>query len=288
MDARQRFENVAIIGVGLIGGSIGLALAKRKLAGRIVGIGRTPSSLERALRLGCVQEISTSVAVGVKQAELVVVCTPVERIAEHVAEVGRYCPDDCVITDAGSTKADWIGRAEAALSERFSGRLPFVGSHPIAGSEKTGPEAADAELFQDRVSVVTPTEHSDERVTETICSFWQALGSRVVRMSPDEHDAALAYSSHLPHVVAAALAAATPIDALDLTGGGWQDSTRIAAGDPELWRQILLSNRLCTLKAVADFERVLVGFRAALESQDAAAMMRLLAEGKRRRDALGS
>lgn len=288
MDARQRFEKVAIVGVGLIGGSIGLALAKRKLAGQIVGIGRTPTSLEQALRLGCVQEISTSIAEGVEHAELVVVATPVDRIAEHVAEVGRHCSEGCVITDAGSTKADWMGRAEAALGERFAGRLPFVGSHPIAGSEKTGPAAADAELFQDRVTVVTPTPHSDQRVTEAIGSFWEALGSRVLRMSPAEHDAVLAYSSHLPHLAAAALAAATPTDALGLTGGGWQDSTRIAAGDPELWRQILFSNRACTLKALADFERVLTGFRAALESQDAAAITRLLAEGKRRRDALGS
>ena len=288
MDARQRFETVAIVGVGLIGGSIGLALAKRKLARRIIGIGRTAATLERARQLGCISEISTSLEEGVQYANLVVVCTPVERIAEHVAEAGRHCRLDCFITDAGSTKADWIGRAEAALQARFANRLPFVGSHPIAGSERSGPDAADAELFQDRMAVITPTKQSDASVTETIRSFWQSLGSRTMQMSPEEHDEALAYSSHLPHVVASALAAGTPERALAVTGGGWQDSTRIAAGDPELWRQILLSNRLCTLKALADFERVLAGFRAALESQDAAAITRLLAEGKRRRDALGS
>ncbi len=284
----QRFETVAIVGAGLIGGSIGLALAKRKLADRIVGIGRTPTSLQRALMLGCVSEIGTSIAEGVKDANLVVVCTPVERISEHVGEVGRCCAEDCLITDAGSTKAAWIDSVETELAARFTRRLPFVGSHPIAGSEKSGPDAADAELFENRVTVITPTKRSDSVVTETIASFWQALGSRTVEMTPQEHDTALAYSSHLPHVVAAALAATTPEQALAVTGGGWQDSTRIAAGDPELWRQILVSNRLCTLKALADFERVLAGFRAALDSQDAAAIARLLAEGKRRRDALGS
>jgi prephenate dehydrogenase len=288
MSTPQRFETVAIVGVGLIGGSIGLALAKRKLAKRVIGIGRRHETLERAKRLGCVSEIATSAAEGVSDADLAIVCTPVEHIVECVTEVGRHCPEKCLITDAGSTKAEWIGRAEAALLPRFSNNLPFVGSHPIAGGERSGPEAAEGDLFEGRVTVVTPTAATTPEVANAIAAFWQALGSRVLQMSPDEHDAALAYSSHLPHVVAAALAAATPASALLVTGTGWQDTTRIAAGDAELWRQIFLSNRVCTLKALADFEKVLTGFRAALDSADGAALTELLLEGKRRRDALGS
>lgn len=284
----HRWDTVAIIGVGLIGGSIGLALAERKLARRIVGIGRRKQSLEKALARGCVTEITTSIAKGVKRADLVVVCTPVEMIAQHVAEAGRHCPEGSLITDAGSTKADWIVRAETSLAERFPGRLPFVGSHPIAGSEKNGPEAASADLFEGRVVVVTETDVTDHDVVDTIEEFWQSLGARVVRMSPEEHDAALARTSHLPHLVASALAAATPEEHLHLTGTGWQDATRIAAGDVDLWRQIFLANKASTLKALADFETVLSDYRAALEAADGAILAELLAEGKRRRDAVGN
>jgi prephenate dehydrogenase len=166
--------------------------------------------------------------------------------------------------------------------------MPFVGSHPLAGSEKTGSEAARADLFEGRVVVVTESEVSDHDAVDTIEDFWQSLGATVVRMSPAEHDAALARTSHLPHLLASALAIATPDDLLPLTAGGWCDTTRIAASDPELWRQIFLANRVHTLKALADFETVLLSLRAAVEQADADRLTALLAEGKRRRDAVGS
>src|SRR6478735_325984 len=142
----QTWNTVSIVGVGLIGGSIGLALRERKLARQIVGIGRRRESLERALSLGCVTQISTSIADGVKQAEFVVICTPVESIAQQVSEAAA-APACCLITDAGSTKAQLVADAEKALAAKFPQKVPFVGSHPIAGSEKNGPEAAAADLF---------------------------------------------------------------------------------------------------------------------------------------------
>lgn len=273
-------NTVAIVGVGLIGGSIGLALRGRQLAERVIGIGRRKSSLDQALAAGCVTEVTTSLAEGVRSAELTVVCTPVESIAQHVAEIAQACPPGCLITDAGSTKGQIVANVPAAAR--------FVGSHPIAGGEKTGPEAARADLFEGRVAVVTPIAASNLAAVTAIESFWQSLGARVVRMSPDEHDAALALTSHLPHLVASALAAATPESVLPLTGTGWQDTTRVAAGDVELWRQIFLANRSHTLKALDDFGTVLEQFRAALQSGDGTLLAALLAEGKRRRDALGS
>src|SRR5262245_625777 len=188
--ATQRWDTVAIVGVGLIGGSIGLALRERRLASRVVGIGRRPASLALAKRLGCVTETTTSIARGVKQADLVVVCTPVELISRHVAEAGAHCPPGSLITDAGSTKRGLVEKAEAALNGRSP--MPFVGSHPIAGSEKTGPEAARADLFVDRVSVVTESAASDAGAVDAIEEFWQSLGAQVVRMTPEDHDAALA------------------------------------------------------------------------------------------------
>lgn len=286
----RAWKTVAIVGVGLIGGSIGLALRRRGLAERVIGIGRRRESLEQALACGCVTEIATGVAGGVKDAELVVVCTPVEAIAGHVLEAARVCKSECVITDAGSTKAEIVAGVESALAARTDRKTPFVGSHPIAGSEKTGPQAAGPDLFEGRVCVLTPTEHSKPSACATVEEFWQALGAKTVRLTPEQHDAVVARTSHLPHLVAAALAAATPNDELFqfLLGSGWHDTTRIAAGDPELWRQILLANRGPTLKALADFETVLSTWRRALENVDSRLLTELLKEGKSRRDAMGS
>jgi len=283
-------DTVAIIGVGLIGGSIGLALRERKLARNIVGIGRRRESLEKAKARGCVTQISTSIPEGVKQAELVVVCTPVESVAQHIIEAASAAPTGCLITDAGSTKAQIVADAERGLLPKYPQKIPFVGSHPIAGSEKNGPEAAVEDLLVGRVVAITPTERSDGGAVVAIEAFWKSLGAATMQLDPAEHDTIVARTSHLPHLVASALAATTPGngECLPLTGSGWADTTRIAAGDPELWRQILLTNRGPTLNALTDFERVLRTWRHALENGDGQLLTELLKEGKLRRDAVGS
>jgi len=279
------FSNVAIIGPGLIGGSIGLALRERKLAAKVIGIGRRETSLQAALIHGCATETTTDLAAGVRQADLVIVCTPVDSIAHFIHEAAQHCPPNCILTDAGSTKAQIVEVVEAANLKQ-----PFIGSHPIAGGEKNGAEAATADLFNNRVAVVTPTENTNGAALTAIRNLWQSLGSRVVEMSPIDHDTLLARTSHLPHLIASALAAATPADeqTLSLTGPGWLDTTRIAAGDPDLWREIFLANKDATLKAIADFETVLKTWRDALHSANGPLLTDLLKEGKRRRDALGS
>ncbi len=286
----RTWNTVAIVGVGLIGGSIGLALRQRKLTQTVVGIGRRRESLARALSRGCVTEISITISDGVKQADLVVVCTPVESIAQHIAEAAAAAPAGCIFTDAGSTKAQLVADAQNALIARFPRKLPFVGSHPIAGGEKNGPEAAEADLFDGRIVVVTPTEQTDPAAASAIERFWTSLGSRVINMDPVVHDAIVARTSHLPHLIASALAATTPGDSQcqPLIGNGWADTTRIASGDPELWRQILLANRGPTLNALSDFETVLRTWRKALETGDGQLLTALLKEGKSRRDAVGS
>jgi prephenate dehydrogenase len=286
--ATHRYHNVAIIGVGLIGGSIGLSLRRRRLAGRVIGIGRRKASLAKALDYGCVDETTTSVSRGVAKADLVVVCTPVETIPEFVAAAAEHAPADCYLTDAGSTKATVVGNAEALLHQRQPGPLRFIGSHPIAGSEKTGAEAASSRLFRKRTCVITPTASTDAEAVAAVEHFWRLLGATVVRMSPAAHDAALAHTSHLPHLIASALAAATPAEILPLAGTGWSDTTRIAAGDVELWQQILLANSVHTLKALDDFGTVIARLREALQARDGRVLADILAEGKRRRDALGS
>jgi prephenate dehydrogenase len=284
----ERFQSVAIIGVGLIGGSIGLALRERKLAGRVVGIGRNQGTLAKSKKLGCIDDLATSVAEGVSAADLVVVCTPVEQIPALIAEAAQHAPAGAVFTDAGSTKATVVAQTETLLHARFDGLLPFVGSHPIAGGEKTGPEAARGDLFAKRTVVITPTASTDDHAIETVERFWRWLKGHVVRLSPQRHDEVLARTSHLPHLVASALAAATPAEMLPLSAGGWSDTTRIAAGDTEMWRQILLANSVQTLKALDDFERVLTELRLAVEAGNGPRLADILAEGKARRDALGS
>ena len=283
-----RWDTVALIGVGLIGGSIGLALRDRGAAKQIVGIGRSASTLRRARRVGAVTATTTNLATGVRDAELVIVCTPVETVVRFVLEAAEHAPPGSLFTDVASTKAAIVAELDRRRDRLASRKIRFVGSHPLAGSEKTGPQNARADLLDGRVVVVTPSARTRSADYREIERLWQHLGAKVLRQSPSAHDQAVAAISHLPHLVASALAAGTPTAALPLAAGGWLDSTRVAAGDVELWRQILADNRDHVLKSLSKFETVLTSFREALETEDDTRLVRLLKEGKRQRDAVGN
>ncbi|MFH0965215.1 MAG: prephenate dehydrogenase/arogenate dehydrogenase family protein [Planctomycetota bacterium] len=272
----MRFGTVGIVGVGLIGGSIGLALRKGALARRVVGIGYRRWTLTRARRLGAIDEATCDLARGVRDADLVVVCTPVGLIPELVKEAARHAPERCVLADAGSTKL-WITRELA--------RLPaFVPSHPIAGGETRGNDAARGDLFRGALCVITPGRGTDDRAVSTVTGFWRALGMPVVRMTAARHDDILGATSHLPHVVACALAAATRPSDLPYVGRGFLDATRIAQGDPALWGDILLTNR----RAVADRLEAVRGIcrevEGILRAGDRKRLVRFLRRAKRRRE----
>lgn len=284
MAAMPAYDTIAIVGVGLIGASIGLAVRERQVAKRVIGIGRTTATLRKAKQRGAIDESTTSLEKGVKAAQLVVVCTPVERVAQHVLAAAQAGPAQLLITDAGSTKADILTSVGNSLPKGAT----FIGSHPLAGSEKAGPEFARGDLLVNRVVVVTPTQATPPDALTGLRRFWEALGARVVEMAPRDHDAAVAATSHAPHAIATALAAATPREYLDLVAGGWLDTTRIAAGDAELWRQILLANRDHSLRALAKFAKVLSQLRSALRDRDGEALRHLLEAGKQTRDAVGS
>jgi prephenate dehydrogenase len=282
-------QRVAIVGVGLIGGSIGLALRQRGLADEVVGVGRRPVSMERALARGAIDRGTTNLVDGVAEADWVIVATPVATIVDAVISVAQAAAR-AVITDAGSTKAEICRmiRAQAANPEHpipLRGR--FVGSHPLAGDHRTGPEHARGDLFEGRAVAVTPEDNTPPGLVERVKEFWESLGAEVVLISPEEHDRALAATSHLPHLVAAALAAATPEEWLRLAAGGWADTTRIAAGDPELWTQIFQQNRAAVIDALRRFEHQLATLEKPLVDQDAVALTAQLQEAKRIRDALG-
>jgi prephenate dehydrogenase len=282
--APPAWDTVAIVGVGLIGGSIGRALLERGLAKQVVGIGRRAASLRAAKKVGAVTSTTLDLARGVARANLVVVCTPVEQIAAQALVALNHAPAGALITDAGSTKQQIVAAVEKKLSP--GGR--FVGSHPMAGSEKSGPGEARADLFVGRAVIVTPTKKTPAADTEAVGEFWAALGARVFMMSPEAHDRAVAGTSHLPHLISALLAAVTRSEDAPLIAGGWLDTTRVAGGDPELWRQILQSNDQQVLAALAQFEKQLSSARRALERGDGARLAKLLAQGKAVRDALGN
>ncbi|HEY8479431.1 MAG TPA: prephenate dehydrogenase [Spirillospora sp.] len=280
----MRVRTLGIVGVGLIGGSIGLAARQRKVAGRVVGVGRRRESLEQAKALGAIDEPALDLVGGVSRCDLAVFCTPVDRIAAQVKQVAPHCREGTLLTDAGSTKA--------LIVEALDGGLPdgvtFVGSHPLAGSEKRGPEHARADLFEGRVVVVTPTEETDPAAVEAVSEFWRALGARVEQLDPVTHDRALAVTSHLPHLVASALAGILPESYQVLAATGFRDTTRVAAGDPSLWAAIFRHNRDALLAALSRLEDNFAEIRHALENDNVKKIVDWLAKAKQVRDALGS
>lgn len=283
------YDTVAIVGVGLIGGSIGLALRDRKLARQVIGIGRRQNSLDIARHVGAIDHGVTSLAAGVGNAQMVIVATPVDTIAERCVQAAAVAPPNCLITDAGSTKQSIVAAIDAALASRRGGPR-YVGSHPLAGDHRTGAEHSRADLFDGRTVVITPTDLTRPAALTEASGFWESLGANVRTMTPSEHDATLAVTSHLPHLVASALAAATPREALPLTASGWRDTTRIASGDAKLWQPIFAANREHVLAAVDMLSEKIADLREALEQGDNETLMTILeaaAKKRRERDALG-
>ena len=283
-----RWEQAAIVGVGLIGGSIGLALRRSGLARRIIGVGRSAANLQKAIARGAIDQLVLESAGELPEVDLVIVCTPVDHVAKHIAWWANSAAQGALLTDAGSTKARIVNDVDLQLHGHNPRQARFIGSHPLAGSEKTGVEFARDNLFDGRVVVITPTDHTPPSAIEEVEHFWKSLGGGVISMTPTAHDEAVAATSHLPHVIASALAAVTPSDLLKLAAGGWLDTTRIAAGDVSLWQQILLENREPVLAALSKYENELNSWRRALEQRDATAMETLLQQGKTIRDAVGN
>ena len=283
------YDAVAIVGVGLIGGSIGLALRERRLAKKIVGVGRRQISLDAARKVGAIDHGVTNLAAGVSDAQLIIVATPVNVIAERVVQAAAACPAAALITDAGSTKGTIVAAVDAGLAGRRSGPR-FVGSHPLAGDHRTGPEFARCDLFEGRTVVVTPTELTRPAAVTETSGLWESLGANVIQMQPEKHDVAVAMTSHVPHLLASALAAATPADLLPLAASGWRDTTRIAGADPKLWQSIFTENKQAVLDALEMLTHILDNLREALDQGDHESLIAILqaaAKRKRDRDALG-
>ncbi len=276
------FQTIGIVGCGLLGCSIAAALKSRRFPGAIVGCGRPGNNLDTALERKLIDRAESELAQAASACDLIVICTPVDRIVADIRTAAGRARPGTLITDVGSVK-----RAVCEPVGDLPSGVTFIGSHPIAGSEKQGCAHADSDLFEGRVCVLTPQPTTSRERVGALTSFWQSLGMSVAEMSPEAHDRALAQTSHVPHLVAAALAATLNADNRSLTGGGFQDTTRIAAGDPQLWSAIFLANAgevTAGLHAVAARMNEL---QSAIEGGDKGRLEELLKVAKQNRDGLG-
>lgn len=278
----RNFETIAIVGVGLIGGSIALATKARGLARCVIGVGRNGARLDEACRNKLIDEGLVDLAAAASRSDLIVFCTPVDTIVAGVRKAASASRPGTLITDAGSVK----GPVCRDLASGLARQVEFVGSHPLAGSEKQGFEHANAQMFENRVCVVTPIKENTRAAVERIAEFWKGLGSTVLEMSAEAHDRALAETSHLPHLAAAALAGILAPENRGLAATGFRDTTRIAAGDADLWAGIFLENREQLLASLARYESSLGEFRRALEQNDPAGLKEILKAAKISRDAI--
>lgn len=275
---------IAIVGTGLLGASLGLGLRAAGFGGIILGVGRRWSTLDRARAVGSIDEGSTDPADAAARSDLVVLATPLGAFADLLSAVATRDHEGLVLTDVGSTKQRVCADARRLLPD--PGR--FVGSHPMAGSEQQGPDAARAGLFAGRPCVVTPEPDTNAESLARVRCLWSLLGMTLIEMTPAEHDRKVAAISHLPHAVAALLVRlADERDALDVASTGFRDTTRVAGGDPPVWRDIFATNRADVVDAIDAFARLLTEFRTLLVDDDQAALLDLLRTIKQRRDAWG-
>lgn len=282
----MHYPKVTLVGVGLLGGSLGLALKQRKLAGRVEGYVRREASIAECERLGVVDRATTDLLAAVRDADLVVFCTPLAQMRALAEQCIPALKPGALVTDVGSVKGSVVAELEPIFSKAGA---QFIGSHPMAGAEKTGPAWARGDLFEKAVCIVTPVAKTPAKLVKLVEDFWAAVGGRTIRLSPDQHDSLVARSSHLPHIVAAELAnyvlsPAHPKEQPALCAAGFRDTTRIAAGSPEMWRDIALANRKHLARALGVFIEDLQEFQLALEAGDVKAMDEFFETAKHRRD----
>ncbi len=276
----MHFERVAIIGVGLIGGSFALALKQARACAHVVGAGRDPGNMNLALQRGAIDSIAPDPAAAARGADLVLLATPVSHYPRILSSMILH--SKAIVTDAGSTKRDVVAAARNALKEKIA---QFVPGHPIAGAEKSGVVAATPELFRNRRVVLTPLPENPAAAVSKVEQAWESCGARITKMNPDEHDALLAAVSHLPHVLAFALvrdiaARANAARLFSYAAGGFRDFTRIASSHPEMWRDICVANRDRLLEEIDRYSKNLGSMRKIIEAADSAALEKLFSDAR--------
>ena len=282
----MHWQKVALIGVGLLGGSLGLALKQRRLAKSVVGYVRRPASIVECESLGVVDRAMTDLPEAIRDADLVILCTPLGQMRELAERMNGSLKHGALVTDVGSVKASVVQELEPIIAKAGG---EFIGSHPMAGAEKTGPGSARSDLFVKAVCAVTPTSNSTNHAISKIEDLWRFVGCSPLRIAPDLHDDLVSRSSHLPHVVAAelsnyVLSPVHPKEQALLCANGFRDTTRIASGSPEMWRDISVANQRNLARVLGVFIEDLQEFRLALENDDRKAIEEFFAQAKQRRD----
>jgi prephenate dehydrogenase len=280
------FERVAILGVGLIGGSFALALKQAKACAHVAGAGRSAANLKLALERGVIDSIAADAVAAAHGADLVLLAAPVAQFPRLFRDIASVLGPKAVVTDGGSTKRDVVTAARSALGRKIA---QFVPAHPVAGAEKSGAGAANADLFRDKPVIVTPLAENSDSAVKKVHDAWSACGARITRMDPEEHDAVLGAVSHLPHVLAYALVheLASRQNAAQLfsfAAGGFRDFTRIASSHPEMWRDICIANRDRLLDELKKYRKELDSIAKLLEAADGAGLEKVFAEARAARD----
>ena len=277
---------MTIVGVGLLGGSLGLAAKQRGLVGQVHGYVRRAASIAECEKLGVVQKATQDLKEAVQDADLIVLCTPITQMRELVEQMLPALKSGALVTDVGSVKGSVVHQLEPLLART---QAHFIGSHPMAGAEKGGAGAARSDLFENAICVITPTSNSRKECLRKVQEFWQNVGARTICLSPEVHDDLVSRSSHLPHIVAAELAnyVLSPVHPKEqalLCANGFRDTTRIASSSPEMWRDISLANRKNLARVLGVFIEDLQEFQLALEREDLKAIEEFFEQAKQRRD----
>lgn len=273
------FNRIAIIGTGLIGGSIALAIKKKRLANEVIGVSRHKKSLLLAKRKGAIDRGSLSLGI-IRDADLLILATPVNTIINLAPRISGILAKESIVTDVGSTKEEIVLRLEKIFPN-------YVGSHPLAGSEKRGIRNAHPDLFKNSLCILTPTANTDNRALNKLKLLWKHIGARTVLFSPRAHDKILSFVSHLPHIVAFSLIGSIPRRYLEFASTGLKDTTRIAASEAELWADILLSNRKNIIKTIELLEVNLARIKSAIQKKDAKQLSLIIKKAKIKREILG-
>jgi prephenate dehydrogenase len=283
----MHWQKITLLGVGLLGGSLGLAIRQRRLAGRVIGFVRRTTSIAECEALGVVDQADSDLWRATEKADLIILCTPLAVMRELIEKVLPVIQPGALVTDVGSVKAAVVQELEPLVT---SAGAHFIGSHPMAGAEKMGPRAARADLFHNAICAVTPTPSSNADLVQKLEQFWRDVGALPVRLGAELHDDLVSRSSHLPHVVAAELAnyvlsPVHPKEQAILCANGFRDTTRIASGSSDMWRDICLANRKNLARVLGVFIEDLQEFQLALENEDVKAVEEFFVKAKERRDA---
>lgn len=280
----MKFKQITIIGVGLIGGSIGLVVKKRRLSSKVIGVTAHKGTLGKALRRGAIDSGTLDVEKSVIGSDMVIVATPVDKVLSALEMIAPHLKKGCIVIDVASVKAAIVRSAEKIIGKRGY----FVGTHPMAGSEQRGIDKADGNLFRNTPCILTRTRGTNARALKTVTNFWKAVGSKIYMLTPSEHDRKICHISHLPHITASALSLATKPSSLVFASTGFRDTTRVASSNPDLWISILLANRDNLVKDVENYIKQLKNIRNSIARGDKNKLRRLLSGAKRKRDMFNS